>query len=245
MAAAYLQDPLAIVQAASLLHAKLSQLGYQISLSDDAEALTRFKLQAREEPLTPYFDPAVSGLTRERFFWMRLSSSEIPLAGLQAFRLDEVSTSLADWAPAYTIGLYMQRGEILVPHEMQRTRNSIAHSLSGRLVYNGELWLAPRIKNRFVYETFSKLGFMLTLCKWIPDSIWALAEKNTATRGHPVRGGFSIIENGFFRWRWMGKGIPDVEWLHIIDKRSLEHLADQVCSESVLDAIEDAKSENS
>ena len=126
----------------------------------------------------------------------------------------------------------MQRGEMLVPFKDHRTLNSIAHNICGRLVYNGELWISPQVRNRLVYETFSKLGLILALVRWIPDSVWAVAERSMATHGHPIRGGYTTIENGFFRWQWAGQNIPDVEWLHLADRRSIQQLADDVCFES-------------
>lgn len=226
-----LKHPLVVVDAVSALSAQLRQYGYELTISDDIKALGAIKAAARGQLITPYFDETVAGLTRDRVLWMMLSSPDTSVAGLQAFRLDDVTTSLFDWATSYTIGLYMQRGEMLVPSKSHQGRNSVAHELRGRLVYNGELWIAPKVRNRLVYETFSKLGLLLSLVKWIPDCVWALAERTMATHGHPIRGGYSTIENGFFRWQWAGKEIPNVEWLHIADRRSMEHLADEVCFE--------------
>jgi hypothetical protein len=226
-----IREPLVVVEAAARLARLLQQYGYEVKLSGDCKAFSSAKQAIRNETVTPYFDYNVAALSEERFFWMMLTSPDLTGAGLQAFRLDDVSTSLADWAVPYTIGIYMQRGEILVPRPGVILQNSAACDIRGRLVYNGELWIAPKVRNRMVYETFSKLGLLLALIRWIPDCVWALAEKSMATHGHPIRGGYSTIENGFLRWQWAGQNIPTVEWLHLANRRAIEQLAEQVCIE--------------
>lgn len=232
MAVPHITDPLAVASSVAYLRDGLMRHGLEVIISSDITALRDDKAAARNTPLTPYFDNEVAGLTEDRFFWLKLRSKSLPIAAFQAFRLDHVETSLADWAPAYTIGLYMLRGELLVPDQRLNLSHSIARNLKGRLVYNGELWISSQIKNRHVYELFSKLGLILSLIRWTPDCVWALADHQMATRGHPVRGGFNVHEGGFLRWQWAGTGIPAEEWLHIADTRAIEQIVDGVNFES-------------
>lgn len=225
---AFIRDPLAAVEAVGKLQGHLGQLGFEVSTSSSLRDLSDTKLAARNSPVTPYFDESVAGLSAERFFWMRLSNTDFPAVAIQAFRLDYISTSLADWAPAYTIGLYMRRGEILVPSEQQATTHGAAERLRGKMVYNGELWISPQVRNRVVFEAFSKMGMILALLKWNPDSVWALTDRSIATHGHPARSGFTSLESGFLRWKWAGQGIPAAEWLHFTERHSIERTIEEI-----------------
>jgi hypothetical protein len=110
-----LRDPLGIARVICDLSCELSELGMRPEFSDDFVALASLKKELRGSPVAPFFDPAINQFGGQRAFWMKLSDGAGKTVGIQAFRLDIIDTSLADWAAAYTIGLYMRRQEVLVP----------------------------------------------------------------------------------------------------------------------------------
>lgn len=190
----------------------------------EAAAFRRCKKDVRNSVVTPYFDESVTKLSGDRFFWCSLSTEAGEIIGLQAFRLDRISESLADWVLNFTIGLYMRRGELLVPSATRPAVGSIADRLTGDLVYHGELWISPQCRSRYVFNCFTRIGILLSALKWNPDAIWAVTTRSMANHGHPTRMGYSHVEGGFLRWQWKAEDIPSEEWLLACDRHSLNQL---------------------
>jgi hypothetical protein len=223
-----LNDPLGTARAIAALYDELAALGFACRVSEDLTQFNTLKLGLRGERAHPYHDPEICGLSAEREFWMGLAGPEGDTVAIQAFRLDTIETSLADWAPAYTIGLYMRRQELLIPMHASPPKNSIAERLKGRLVYHGELWVDKSVRNRHVSDSFGKLGMMLSFIRWQPEAIWALAGQAMATHGHLTRMGYSHLERGFFRWKWASEGIDTVEWLAVAERPAIEQLVSEM-----------------
>jgi hypothetical protein len=226
-----LHNPLGVVRLCAELESQLKAAGFCVRISSDLKALSHIRPSLRGLPVGPMHDPAVCDFSNERAFWMELVDDKSETVGLQAYRCDEVSTSLADWLPSYMIGVYMRRQELMVPSNANPPEGSISETLRGRLVYHGELWLSKTIKARQTIDVFSKLGSMLALLKWNPDAIWALTGYHMATRGYASRMGYPYLERGFLRWQWVTEGIDNVEYLAVASKAYLEQLVEEELSE--------------
>jgi hypothetical protein len=223
-----LRDPLGISRVVSALDAELAEAGLKVEFLNDLVSFGSAKQAMRDEAPSPFFDGTINEQGDGRFFWMLLTASDGRKVGMQAFRLDTINSSLADWGPSYTIGLYMRRQEVLVPMHPSPPRGTIAERISGRVVYHGELWIDRTIRNRRVVEVFGRLGMLLALLRWNPDAIWALASQSMATHGHLNRMGFTYLERGFFRWQWGGDGIDNVEWVAIAERSALEAMVEEM-----------------
>lgn len=222
------EDPLGTAKVCAALAAEIEQMGFAVSIGHDARKFNAAKLAARNKPVSPFFDPAVNNFTPERFFCMVLTSASGVTVGLQAYRYDYVDTSLSDWGPNLTIGLAMLRQELMVPSNAPPPRNSIAERIRGKLVYHGELWIDPHVRNRKLMEKFSRLGMILSLIKWNPDSVWALSSGRMASYGHPSRMGYTYMEKGFLRWQWASDGIDLTEWLNIAERHAIEQMVNEM-----------------
>lgn len=222
------RDPLGTARVTASLAAELEQLGYAVSLNEDLSRFAAVERTVKNDRPSPFFDPDVNALPGDRVFWMQLTAKDGAVCGLQAFRLDTVDSSLADWGPSYTIGLYMRRQEVLVPLHPSPPRGSVAERIRGRLVYHGELWLDRAVRNRRIVEVFGRLGLLLSLIRWNPDAVWALTSQTMATHGHLNRMGFNYLERGFFRWQWGSDGIDPVEWIAIAERRGLEQMVEEM-----------------
>jgi hypothetical protein len=220
----HIGDPLAATLAIASLSKELEELGFKVSTSSNISDLVACRVNRRGSQITPFFDPEVSGLGTDRFFWMKLTGGKTAIAGIQAFRCDVVSTSLSDWAPAYHIGLYMRRKELCVPTFATPPSSSKTQDVKGRLVYHGELWLDQHIKNRKVLNLFTRLGMILSYLKWNADAIWALASQQMASHGHAHRMGYSHVESGFLKWDWAPEGNPLAEYLLLSERLGIEHV---------------------
>ncbi len=230
MKKAGLSHPLDAARASGLLEAELKSLKINVQASSDMAAFNAAKLKLRGSLPSPMHDHEVCVFDRERAFWMYLTDETGEMVGLQAFRFDEIDTSLADWCVTYMIGVYMRRQELMVPSHAKPPAGSFSERLTGKLVYHGEIWVDKQIKNRKVFEHFVKLGLILALIKWQPDAIWGLATNQMANHGHFTRVGYSILERGFLRWQWSTDSIGPMEYLVASEKQSLENLVAEMTS---------------
>lgn len=225
-----IKNPLGITNLVTDLIAELRKNGYTVSVSSDMGKLDQTKLAVRGYRVGPMHDAQVCNFDGERAFWMQLEDSDGTAVGLQAFRFDRIDTNLADWLPNYMIGVYMRRQELMVPSHSNAPMGSVAESLSGNLVYHGELWLAKHVKARNVFDSFTRLGLFLSMIKWNPDAIWALTSEQMARHGHLGRIGYTTIERGILRWQWASRDVDSVEYLALVDQKALENIVDEMLS---------------
>lgn len=225
-----LRSPLLVARAVSDLNAELLDLGFVPSVETDMQLMHVAKKNVRDMPVAPMHDPNVCDFSGDRAFWTGLSNKDGKIVGLQAFRCDFIDTNLADWCAPYMIGVYMRRHELMIPSHARPPRDSISERLRGRLVYHGEIWVDKQVRNRRVFEAFTRLGLLVSLIKWNPDAVWGLASSQMAGHGHVGRIGYTTIERGFLRWEWASDGIDPVEYLCVIDRSGLEQMVDEMMS---------------
>jgi hypothetical protein len=219
-----LADPLSAAKVIGQLLARAKESGIELSISSDFEDLQRTRHQLRGDQISPMFDPEISLLDEDRAFWLaaRLTSGQ-PIA-LQAFRLDIVHPNLAEWALGWMAGLYLKRKELVVPRRTDPPFNSRALTMSGKLVYHGELWIDRNSRNRECFDIFPRAGMLLAYLKWLPNGLWSLVSESMATRGHMVRMGYGHLERGFLSWEWEPNGAEPIEWVGLADRDQLELL---------------------
>ncbi len=220
--------PLEAAQACLSLLDELQSLNYWPSVEADIIAMHTAKIAARGMPVAPMHDGNICDFSNDRAYWMSLQDKDGATIGLQAFRCDQIGTSLADWLAPYMIGIYMQRQELLVPSHAKPPLGSTSERLSGKLVYHGEIWVDKQVKNRRVFEAFTRLGIIIAMIKWNPDAVWGLASAQMAGHGHVGRIGYTTIERGFLRWEWASEGIDPVEYLCVIERKGLEQMVDEM-----------------
>jgi hypothetical protein len=135
---------------------------------------------------------------------MKLTSTAGAVSGLQAYRYDYVDSSLADWGPNLTIGLAMRRQELMVPTHAAPPKNSIAERIRGKLVFHGEFWVDPQVRNRRIMEKFSRLGMILSLLKWNPDRFGLCSGRMAPWPSKPHG---LYLHGKVLRWQWASDGI--------------------------------------
>ena len=222
-----LANPLATATVIADLVARLSDHGLAVELSNDFDAFAHERLALRGEPPSPMFDPAVAGLIGKGF-WIGVRDDDGRMVSLQACRLDCVDTSLADWVVGWMAGLYLKRGELMIPTALKPPSGSRSLRVNGWLVYHGELYMAESVrgKNRLV-DTICFLGMMLAYVKWNPDAIWALVSTHIATRGQATRFSYPHVERSFLRWEFKPHDVPANEWLVLAERLDLAHMAEE------------------
>jgi hypothetical protein len=217
-----LPNPLGAARMCCLLEDELAELGFSLLVSEDMAALHEAKKLSRNSVVGPMHDHKVAVLDEGRAYWMQLTEVETGnIIGIQAYRCDRVDTHLADWCMNYMIGVYMRRQELMVPSHINPPGGSVSLRLKGNLVYHGECWISPTVKNRKVMESFVRLGTVLSHIKWNPEAIWALVSGQVARNGFHVRSGYVTVERGFLRWTWASDGIDPTEYLITLERDSV------------------------
>jgi hypothetical protein len=228
-----IKNPLGLTNLVTEMVNDLSQNGYAVTVSSDMKKLDATKHATRGYRVGPMHDVDVCNFDGERAFWMQLQDDEGKAVGLQAFRFDQIDTSLADWLPNYMIGVYMRRQELMVPSHANAPMGSVAEGLRGSLVYHGELWLDKHVKARNVFDSFTRLGLFLAVIKWNPDAVWALTSEQMARHGHLGRIGYTTIERGILRWQWASRDVDSVEYLAVVDQKAIQNIVDEMSSRTV------------
>ncbi len=231
-----LDEPLQATAAVQELLAAISgQCGLRTVYTGGFRDLGKLQISTgNNNPVTPLFDPSISQLDKDKAFWLYVTRPDGTVVARQAFRMEIVSTTLAEWALGWILGIYLMRGELIVPTQLSPNENSVAYNLSGCLVYHGELWISPSIKRRYFVELFSKLGLILAHIKWNPDAIWALVGKSMATGGHMSRMGYPHLEPGFLNWEYIPECADKMEWLGVADRRALCRMVEQLSDHTTL-----------
>jgi hypothetical protein len=219
-------NPLAAVNLINALVARAQALEVEPFVSDDFEFFATERYRLRNEAPSPMFDPLVGRLTGKAF-WLGARNRSGEVVSLQAYRLDYVDTTLAEWAVGWMAGLYMKRHELMVPAHLEPPSHSRAARVSGKVVYHGEIWLMPNLRSRGYFDTLPFLGMMLAYVKWQPDAVWGLVNDQMATHGHVTRMSYPHIERSFLRWQECPAGIPNNEWLVLAERSDLDYLVEE------------------
>ena len=222
-----LANPLAAARVVHALYQQANQIGVRIETSADFDAFAALRKTVRSEAVSPFFDPAVTELEPQKGFWTVGYDTSNNVVSLQAFRLDVIDTSLADWALGFVIGIYVKRGELIIPSKIRPPKNSITERIKGRVAYHGEIWISKEVRNRHAVEIIPLLGMMLATIKWNPDAIWGIVEDSMATKGFVTRIGYAHLERGFFEWQWLPQGADPKEWLAVSERADLEYLIEE------------------
>ena len=228
-----LANPLDVLRAGNQLERQLKEAGLSLEVSSDFRYLADVIKQFREKTVSPMFDPEVSFLSNKNAFWMNARNGDGKVVAIQAFRVDTVDSSLAEWAMGWMTGLYLLRNELVTPEHLTPGSNSITWNLSGPLVYQGELWIDSHVGKRTCSAVFPRLGMLLCLMKWQPTAIWGALGKKMASFGHPTRAGYPYTESGFMRWKHAPEGAEKNEFIIIATKSDLEFVAQQTVTKSI------------
>lgn len=225
-----LANPLAAARVAAALFEQARGMGIRLEISSDFSRFAALRQTLRNEPVSPFFDPAITELGNDKAFWAIGYDEQDRPVTLQAFRIDLVDTCLADWALGFVIGIYMKRGEVIVPAKVRPPKNSITERVRGKVVYHGEFWISKDVRQRLAVETIPLWGMILAQIKWNPDAIWGIAEDLMATKGFVTRIGYAHMERGFFEWEWMPNGADSREWLALSERADLEYIIEERAS---------------
>jgi len=131
---------------------------------------------------------------------------------LQAFRLDNVNSSLADLGPTYNHRpLHAPTRKYWSRCSPRHLRKHIGTDRGNLVNITVELWIDRKVKRAAASRSLWPAGMLLALLRWNPDAIWAWLARPWQP-SHLNRMGFSYIERGFLQLASGARGADDVEW---------------------------------
>ncbi len=222
-----LRDPLAAVDVVHRLLARVQRHGLTVHTSNDFHAFMKARKHLRGDVVSPMFDPNIGELS-SKAFWMSMADADGNIQCIQACRLDFVDTSLADWVVGWMVGLYLKRGQLMVPEFLEPPLESRSRNVRGWLVYHGEMWMARDYRGvDNLFDNMASLAVVTAYVKWQPDAVWGLVSTGLAMRGQGNRMSYSHVERSFLRWNLAVPGVPENEWLVLSERQDLDFLVEE------------------
>ena len=211
--------------------------GLSIRFGDD---FREFQLLASRQPLrgqvAPVFDPAFGHVRDGNAFWVAVWDSAGELVATEALFMVDLAGDTLDRHLHQHLDWYRPPGERVDCGRSIVTLSSAA-TLSGKLCYNGEMWIkgGPEgYRGGPLIALVPRAAMALALSEWQPDHIWALVEPGSAVKGLVARAGFVHLEQGSVDWWDRRKSAVFAEWvawLSAADERHLLALGpDRLCA---------------
>lgn len=206
---------------------QIEKTGLKVRLGSDFEELRSLvDGQPLRSPLAPIFDPVNGYVNGRNGFWIAVLEGNGEVVVTEALmQVDLGGDTLAEHLSQH-LDWYRPPGDKVC---CERTRISLSSTaqLSGRLVYNGEMWIKGGEQG---YRGSSLIGLVpraamaLALMQWQPDHIFALVETGSALKGLTVRCGFTHLEQGSIDWHHKLRPEPLEEWVAWLSADDADHL---------------------
>jgi hypothetical protein len=216
-------DPMKTSMVACKLHQLAIEAGVEPFISNSMEEFAEVRNSFRDQAASPMFDPSITAI-EGKAFWLGGRNSEGRIVSLQAYRIDYLDTSLAEWAMGWMSGLYMKRQTLMVPKFIAPPHNSRSARITGRVVYHGEIWIDQELRGKKIFEIMPFYGMTLAYLKWYPDAMWGLISNYMATKGYGTRMRYPHLEHSFLRWSVHPEDVPSNEWLVLAEQTDLDYL---------------------
>ena len=203
------------------IDADLFANGIQITLETDFQSMKAISNGLEKLPLTPNFDPDVSRIGPENGLWMHgrdFSGRTVLTQGARYYDLkDRTAALLHESLQAF----YADPASQAEQGETCRCEAPAMHTISGRVCYHGELWLAPPFRGRGLSATVSKLLMATVLLRWQPDYLFAVVQPGVCLRGVAAGYGYRNMQPHGMIWTVPSKGTLD-EWVVWYNAAELE-----------------------
>ncbi|WP_205587530.1 hypothetical protein [Rhizobium jaguaris] len=188
--------------------------GLHIAMGDDFEEYVQItsKLPGKS-PTYPSFRPDCSDLPPGKAFWIIGRDREGRVAHVQALRLDDLcDTDLAEHLGslrAWFADANLSAG----PDTSSQCNAPSARSITGRVAYQGDIWLRKDFRGRGLSTFIGRIAFGLAWAKWSPDFIYALVAGWHIEKGIVDRYGYLHREPHGSILHLPAHGIDDADWL--------------------------------
>ncbi len=203
-------DPDAAVSACVSLIGQLRSYGAETRVSFDMNEFERVRTKRRGTAPSPFYKPSLSSFTSDNAMWISIThkgrNGREKVVGLQALRHDFVDRDFRDWMYTWAVGLQVRDDDPVKTMRLKPLQSELADLIQGYSVYHGEFWLKRRYRelNRgAAAAAFCRLGMVMGMMKWQPETMWILVDDRMVEGGTAVRIGYNRIQRNWVEWNPM------------------------------------------
>jgi hypothetical protein len=207
------------------ISSSVAECGVTLKLHTDFKL---FKEVASKIPdrgsITALFDPDKSSIGPHNGFWIEGTDESGQIVHLQAVKMNDFQDiSLASHWRANP-HLYAPAGDDVVLQKSNFNTAEIAHEMSGRICYHGELWIHKSCRKFRLSPILSKFAMMLAFAKFSPDYIYCFIVPKHIKQGLAAVHGYLHIHPWGPQWYIRGSGELHDDYLVWITAQELREL---------------------
>lgn len=207
------------------IRSELKTYGIHLRASRDFERLAAFvcTTDGRAE-LHEQFDPSGDMDGAKDAFWIAGFDENGELLHTQAAHLLDLTASNVSRHIAQHLSNYFPKSPPVGRNSIRANPGPKSRKLDGMVAYHGEMWIAPRIRNRTISSLLIRFGLLMIMKEWNPDSVFGLMNWKLATKGFNMRIGYTHAEPMALSWQLLeGQGEHQV-WLVYLEREDLNFL---------------------
>ncbi len=146
------------------------------------------------------FDPSGDMHGASDAFWVAGFSEDGDLLHTQALQLQCLrGRTIADHVSDY-LHVHMPTSPPVIQGTVRARAGPKTKRISGDVVYHGEMWLAPHLRDKSTASLLNRLGMYLAVREWDPDCIFGLMSWALACDGFNTRIGYMHTETMTLTW---------------------------------------------
>ena len=184
----------------------------------------RIRTQPARHKMLSQFDPKGDMDGAKDAFWICGFDADGELIHTQALQLHDMQRKNVARHIAETIPNYLPPRPGLEPGSIRATPGPKASKLTGDVVYHGEMWLIPELRDRGTASLVNRLGMYLAMQKWDPDSVFGLMSWGLACYGFGIRIGYLHCEPMALTWDVAGEKSQHQVWTVFMERDDLRFL---------------------
>ncbi|WP_238368259.1 hypothetical protein [Mesobacterium pallidum] len=179
------------------LGASLKSRGIDVREVVDFGEVSEIVRRAGKPYLTPFSSPDFNDFTSENVLWL-VGEREGEPAFIGCARLEAIGAEHIESWWSRVFGRAYAPGQTPI---LNNVRPNVARELRGRIVYFGDLYVAPKMRgSREALRTFVALGHIAVSLKWDPDWTYCFLRERDILRGAAAIYGFTRNFGRPFDW---------------------------------------------
>jgi hypothetical protein len=214
--------------------------GVKVTIGSDFKKYSQ--IIADERPVQKLGDPfnyEMHDLRKANAFWLIGRNAEGELIHTQAAKIVETEgktlathllTRFRDFPPPIP-GVDLKRSRFRATPG--------AHRITGKVVYHGEVWMAPekgKYRGSGLSTVLARSGILEISRRWDPDFIFGFMLRTVAFKGFAERMGYMHNEPGALKWQIAGREVPIEAFLTWLSQEDTRFMLDIPVEDLVMEA---------
>lgn len=203
----------------------LKPRGVFLRISRDFRQFERHLASAPERSvLHEQFDPNGDMDGAKDAFWVCGFDEDGDLVHTQAAHLLDLSGSSIAEHIVGRIQNFFPQSPPLVRSSVQAKPGPKISRISGKVVYHGEMWLRPDLRDNATATLLNRLGMLIAVREWDPDAIFGLMSWLLAWRGFNMRIGYHHSEPMTLSWKRKDDNFQHQVWAVFMEREDVKFL---------------------